>query len=70
MEIELKVPKTTEEIAKKIEEKIAIITKEMDDLSKMFKEGRIEADVFVERYNELKKRKEELEKELKKYTLI
>ena len=55
LETELAVSKTTEDIVQRLEQRIARIVQEMDELERQFKEGRISSEVFVERYEELKK---------------
>ncbi len=70
LETELEMPKTTEEIVQRLEEKLSKINKEISELERRYKEGKIGSETFVQRYTELTKLKEEIEKEIKKYTLV
>jgi len=70
LQVELKAPKSVDEIVKNIESRISALEEEMHNLEEMFREGKITASEFVERYNELSKQRDELRRELKKYTLV
>ncbi|MGQ4833627.1 MAG: ATP-binding cassette domain-containing protein [Candidatus Asgardarchaeia archaeon] len=59
-----------EQIIQSLKQRLAKIEEEIQKLDESYRAGKIDIDTFTTRYAELKKRKEELESELAKYTLI
>ena len=59
-----------EDIVRHLQIKLEKLEQSIKELEQNFKAGKIDAETFTRRYNELKKAKELTEEELKRYTLV
>ncbi|MEQ9716258.1 MAG: ABC transporter ATP-binding protein [Candidatus Asgardarchaeia archaeon] len=59
-----------EQIITNLKQQLQMIMEEIEKLDRDYKAGKIDTDTFTSRYMELKKRRDEIERELSKYTLI
>jgi len=69
LEIAEVAPAKTHEIVRVLEERREQILKEIKNIERAFKDGKITADIFTQRYSELKARLKEIEEELARYTV-
>lgn len=69
LEIAEVAPAKTHEIVRVLEERREQILKEIKNIERAFRDGKITADIFTQRYSELKARLKEIEEELAKYTV-